>query len=98
MQILQQINALNIKQSMKLAKYGETFCRTILMRATGRVPHDVQEEYRKTFPKDENPMNMPMTSFTTKKLELLLASHTATHAKVDEVLEEMGLSGRVRAI
>jgi len=91
MQILQQIIALNNKQAMKLSKHGEALFRTILARATGRVPHDVQEEYRKAFPKDENPGNMAMTSFTTKKLELLLAFHTATHAKVDEVLGEMGL-------
>ncbi|KAK5089408.1 hypothetical protein LTR70_006698 [Exophiala xenobiotica] len=91
MQILQQIIVLNNKQAMKLSKYGEALFRTILVRAIGRVPHDVQEEYRTTLPKDENPGNMPLTSFTTKKLELLLSFQTATHAKVDEVLGEMGL-------
>lgn len=59
------------------------------MRATNKIPHEVVEEYRQTFTKDQNPLTSPFTSFTTKKLELLLAVHTAVYDKMNEILEEM---------
>jgi len=89
MQVIQQLTMLNNKQSTKLCRHGETYCRTIIRRATIKIPHEVLEEYRQTFSKDENTLTIPFTSFATKKLELLLAFHTDLYDKTDEILEEM---------
>ncbi len=91
MHLIEQILACGTKQTRIIQQHGEAVCRIVTKLALAKLPDDLKENYRKTFPKDENPMTMSLSKLTTKKLEFLLGYYSATDAKLDEVLKEIGL-------
>ncbi|KAK5939422.1 hypothetical protein PMZ80_008726 [Knufia obscura] len=90
--MLRQQAAATRRETAVSEKYGLSFFRTLMQAAVDKIPHDTLDAYRNTFPKDQNPVDLIVRNqMTTEKMQFLLGYIAITTAKLEEVLEEMGL-------